>query len=133
MGIVNSAIVINGTASIAGGTSVTLTDDSKQVKNGRHLVNAAITDFRVRPEIYATVRQPSLESDGVTYTKARKEVQITLPKLLTSLKTSFPTGRIILEDHPEMTAAEQLTLLSWMVSVMIDADWAAFWASGSTS
>lgn len=128
-----SASILNGaTISATGGTSVTLSPDGQQVVNGVHLIDASVTDYRVRPNITARTRNPALQSDGY-YGKGRRSMTITQPKVLANGKQGFPCFRLELEDFPEMTQAEIDKLKIWAAQCIMDADFTAFWYTGSLS
>jgi hypothetical protein len=80
----------------------------------------------------AKVKQPSLDSLGI-YSKGRRSIVVTIPKVLASGKQVFPLIRIELEDHPESSAAEVAALLSIGANVLIDADFSSFWSTGSVA
>lgn len=127
----NNATIANApTISITGGTPVTLTSDGQQVTNGVHLIDASVTDYRTRPNLTCKSKNPTLKSDG-TYGKAKKSISIVCPKVLASGVQEFPTIRIELSDHPEMTQAEVDKLKAWACQVINDADFTSFWYTGS--
>lgn len=129
---IKGASIANGpTISITSGTAVTLTDDGQLVSGGTHVIDASVTDFRIRPNLTFKTKQPSLQTDGVSWSKGRKSVTITHPKVLANLKQEFPSMKIELLDHPEMTVAEVTKLKEWAVQVIWDTDFSNFWSTGS--
>jgi len=126
-----SATLLNGNTNAAtGGSAITLGPDGQTVANGIHLIDASVTDYRVRPQVTAKVKMPTLDNLGA-YSKARKTLTITIPKILASTKTVFPLIRIELEDHPEMSQAEVDKLKNWACQTLMDTDFTSFWATGS--
>jgi hypothetical protein len=75
---------------------------------------------------------PTLDPLGV-YSKGRRSLVCTIPKVLASGKTVFPLIRIEVEDHPETSAAELAALVSIGVNVLVDTDFANFWSTGSVA
>jgi len=132
MPVNGASIPVGATWTPAGGTAKVYTTDGLSVVNGVHLIDASVTDYRTRPQMTLKTKVPSLNSLG-EYSKGRRSMVITIPKVLTSGKTVFPLVRIELEDHPESSAAEVAALLSIGANVLIDADFASFWATGSVA
>ena len=130
MGLQNATLLDGGTVSATGGTSKTYTPDGVPVARGIHCIDASQTDFRIRPQFSAAVKQPTLASDG-TWSKGRKTLTIVIPKLLASGKQIFPLVRIEFEDHPEMTSAEQNRLIGLASQALSDSDFTNFWQVGS--
>lgn len=130
MGLQNATILDGGTVSATGGTSKTYTPDGVPVNRGIHLIDASVTDFRTRPTMTATVKQPPLSSDG-SWGKGRKGLTLCVPKVLASGKQIFPLVRIEFEDHPEMLSTEQDRLLSLASQCLCDPDFVNFWRVGS--
>lgn len=127
-----SAIVKTGATAMTptGGSDVTFTPDGQTVANGLHLSNAAETDFRIRANMTIKNKVPTINGDG-GYSKDRKSVTYVRPKLLADGSTTFNLIRIEREIHPESTAAEALDFSMVGAQILTDADFAAFWASGS--
>lgn len=132
MPLQNASIKNGATFTTVGGVDVVLSTDGLQVVNGVHLVDAATADFRVRPNITARTKNPTLLADG-TYGKGRRSMTITIPKILANGKQGFPCFRLELEDFPEMTAAEVAKLRNWAVLVLTDSDFDSYWNTGSLS
>lgn len=130
MPINGASIPVGATWTPSGGSAKTYTSDGITVANGVHLIDASVTDFRVRPQMTLKTKVPTLDSLG-NYSKGRRSLVCTIPKVLASGKTVFPLIRIELEDHPELSAAEVATLVSIGVNTLVDADFATFWSTGS--
>lgn len=131
---INGATVLKAgaTTTFGGGSSVTLTTDGLEIKSGVHVIDASVTDYRIRPNFTFRNRPPALQADG-TYGKGKRSAQVDVPKILASGKQGFPRVRIELEDYPEMTQAEVDELRSLAAQAIKDADFDSFWRTGSTS
>lgn len=129
---VQNAIVKSGSTAMTptGGSDVTFTPDGVSVANGIHVADAAQTDYRIRRNITFKNKVPTLLTDS-SYSKDKKSVTFVAPKILASGKTVFNLIRIEREVHPESTAAEALDLCMVGAQLVSDADFTAFWASGS--
>lgn len=90
--------------------------------NTNHLTRAHAT-FKNRPW------QP--QSDG-TFSKGRRDFNITTPKVLASGVVSYPVFRGTMELHPEMTAAEVLELKMLACQCIMDAELNDFYSLGTT-
>lgn len=130
MGIENSTLLNGATLSATGGTAFTLTSDGQVVVGGKHLINAAVPDFRIRPNATVKTKPAKVASTG-EWSKGKRTAVYVVPKLLASGKTTFPLIRIELEDHPEMTQAEIDHLCTVGGQMLFDADFLAFWRTGS--
>lgn len=130
--IENSSIPAGATLSAAGGTAFTFTTDGQAVPGGKHLINAAVTDMRIRPNATAKTKLAKVQTSG-EWSKGKRSLVYCIPKLLVSGKTAFPLIRIELEDHPEMTQAEITALTNVGAQILFDTDWTAFWLTGSLS
>ena len=115
--------------SVVAGTDVTFTPDGVTVPNGLHLADAGVADFRVRPSITLKTRNPQLRN-GV-FTKAKRWITITQPRILADLTISYDVVRIEIEQHPESTAAQNDSLVAAACQTLFDADLASFRSSGS--
>lgn len=129
---------INGMTMMKGATGITVTagtstafvDDGLEVKNGIHVVDSASTNFITRPHYTFKNRSWSLQGDG-TWSKGKRDVVYTQPKVLASTAVTFNVGRISLEIHPESTAAELLELKLMTCQAIMDADLTDFYSFGS--
>jgi len=130
MGLNSSTLLLGATCSATGGVSHSFTPDGLMISNGLHLIDAAITDYRTRPSITVKTKQPTLLPDG-TWGRGKRSMTITLPKVLSSGKQEFPNVRIELSDHPEMSQAEIDALTCYAAQSLFDADFLAFWRTGS--
>jgi len=113
-----------------GGTSQTLQADSQIVVGNLHLIDASVTDYRIRPNMTAKVKQPTLDSAGV-YSKDKKSLTYVEPMILASGKTVFNLIRIEREIHPEASAQVQAQLLFTGAQMLVDTDFTNFWNVGS--
>lgn len=133
MAINNSAISDGATTSFTGGTSKTLSASGVTIANGIQVIDASVTDFRIRPAITFKNSVPKLDNATGEWGKGSRKATIVLPKILASGKQGFPCVRISLEDFPEMTQAEIDKLRSYAAQILQDADFDAFWRTGAVS
>lgn len=128
----NGAIVKSGATAMTptGGSDKTFTTDGVVIPNGIHIANAAQTDFRIREHLAIRNRVPTLNGNG-KWTRDRKAVTITIPKLLADGTYVNNTMRIEREVHPEATVAEAKELCMLAAQVLSDSDFDAYWQSGS--
>lgn len=131
MGLQTATILDGATCSATGGTSKSYQPDGLPVTRGVHCIDTSVTDFKVRPQFSAQVKQPVLASDGITWSKGRKTVTFQIPKVLASGKQIFPLVRIEFEDHPDMSDAEKTRILNIAGQILFDADFTNFWLLGS--
>jgi hypothetical protein len=131
MPISGMVIKSGGTNSVAGGTDVTYVADGQDVPNGVHVVNASVSDFRVRGNATFKNRIPVYNQSSAKWTKDKKAVTLVLPKLLASGEVVFNLIRIEREVHPESTAAEALELNTQGAQMLFDTDFTNFWSVGS--
>lgn len=132
MPIENSTMALGATNSTTGGTDFVLSADGVVVLNGKHLINAAVADMRVRPNVTIRTKMAKVQPSG-EWSKGRRSGTYCRPKLLASGKMTFPLVRCEIEDHPEMTAEEVLELSVVGAQMFINAAWTNFWATGATS
>lgn len=133
MGLQNATILDGGTVATTGGTSKTLTTDAMPVVGGIHLIDASVSDIRIRPTATCKVKQPSVDPATGKWTSGWKQLTLTFPKILADGTQKFPSVYIKLADHPEMTDAEYEKIIIWAAQAIRDADFAAFWKTGSLS
>lgn len=132
MALSSFAVLAGGTNSATGGTSKTYADDGKPVAGGKHVSDASVTDFRVRPNITFQNREPKYNSVLKRFSKDKKKATLVIPKILADGSVEYNLIRIEREVHPESTAAEALELNIQGAQLLFDSELAAFWASGST-
>lgn len=130
MSVQNASINAGATISATGGTAVSYTPNGVTIPNGIQLIDAAITDYRVRPTLTLRNKLPVLDSLGV-YSKDRKSCLLVEPILLASGKVVFNLIRIEREIHPETPAANALGLNTKGAQLLTDSDFTNFWAAGS--
>lgn len=118
------------TVSVTGGTAQTFTPDGESVKNGIHLIDASVSDFRVRPSITVKYISPKLLSDG-TYTKGKMSATYVVPYILENGKTVFNLSRCEIEIHPECMATVLSDFQKKGAQIFCDTDLANFWLAGS--
>lgn len=115
---------------VSDGTDTVWTDDGLDVKNGIHIVDSSSTDFITRPHGTFKNRPAQLQPDG-TWSKGKRDFNITMPIVLASGATSFPVFRGAMEFHPEMTAAQILELRMLACQAIMDAELDAYFTYGS--
>lgn len=132
--MLNGAQLLSGaTTSFAGGTAYTLTADGKPVKNGIHLVDAAVTDYATRPNYFCEVRQPVYDATTKSYSNWKKSAKGYRPKVDAVGNIKTPSWQIILSDNPCQTQAEVDAMKAEMIQFIQDADMASFWNVGTTA
>lgn len=75
MGLQNLQILTGATIAISGGTAQTFSPDNLEVVGGVHVVDASVTDFRIRPQITFTAKSPTKKTDG-SYTKEIRRAKL---------------------------------------------------------
>lgn len=130
MSVQNASISAGATISATGGTAVNYTPNGITIQNGIQLIDAAITDYRIRPTLTLKVKAPVLDKDRV-YSKDRKSMLLVEPVLLASGRVVFNLLRIEREVHPETTAANTLSFNTKGAQLLTDADFTSFWSAGS--
>lgn len=130
MPVQNASISAGATISAAGGTAVNYTPNGITIQNGVQLIDAAITDYRIRPTLTLKVKAPVLDKDMV-YSKDRKSMLLVEPILLASGRVVFNLLRIEREIHPETTAANALSFNTKGAQLLTDVDFTHFWSAGS--
>lgn len=117
---------------VTAGTDQTFSDDGAPVNNGLHLVDAGQADYRIRRSLTVKVKQPTY-SPTTGYSKDRKSVSLTQPKILADGTTVFNVLRIEREVHPESTSAEAVDINRVGAQILSDSDFDSFWSVGSLS
>lgn len=128
----NGAIVKKDATGITvtAGTDQTFTSDGAAIANGVHLVDAGQADYRIRRSLTFKVKQPTYGPIS-GYSKDRKGVTLTCPKILVNGSTVFNLVRIEREIHPESSSAEMADINRVAAQLLIDADFDSFWSVGS--
>lgn len=132
MALSSVGLLSGTTLSAAGGTAFTLTPDGQPVTSGIHVSDASVSDARIRPN--ATFKNKSavlLDPTKNTWSKGKRSIVYTRPKVLAAGNIIFPLIRIEIEDHPEMSAAEISAIVKEGCQFLFDADTANFVATGS--
>lgn len=131
MALANSQM-LSGVTSIAptGGTAFTLSSSPVQIVGGKHLINAAVADARVRPNATFKSKVARMGNDGA-WSKGKREAVYCVPKLLADGTTKFPLVRVTVEDHPEMTQAEIDHLWEVGAQICFDAEYLPWRRTGS--
>jgi len=128
-----AGIVKSGASAMTptGGSDMTFTPDGQTVAGGIHLSNAAQADFRIRENLTLKTKVPTLNPSTGVYSKGKQSCTYVKPKILADGSTVFNLIRIEVEVHPESTAAEALDLRMMGAQFLSDADYNAFWSTGS--
>lgn len=130
MGLQNATLVTGGTLSVAGGTTKTFTTDGKTIVNGAHFVDAAVTDYKVRPEITARVKSPVQDTLG-NWSKGSHELVVKMPKVSALGKIIACLVRVDIEWHPDQSVAELDDMCAIAAQTLFDADFTSFRRTGS--
>lgn len=125
-------LLAGGTCAATGGSARTYSQDGGKVATGRHFSDQNTADQRIQPKVALKNRQPVYNSVTATWKKARREVVITFPVILASGEIVNQTYRIIAEQHPEVTQANELAFRHEAVQIAFDAELATFWTAGRT-
>jgi hypothetical protein len=120
-----------GVNAVSGGTDVTYVVDGQEIANGVRVVDSSVTDFRTRGSFTFKNRVPTYNSTTQSWSKEKRSVTFTQPKILESGEVKFNLIRIEREIDPETTVAEANELLIQGGQATFDADLANFWAYGS--
>lgn len=115
-----------------GGSDMTFQEDGVSVVNGKHVANAAQTDFRIRENLTVKIRKATYQG-GVFTSKDKKTVSYVEPKILADGSIAYNVIRLEREVHPETTAAEALNLNMMGAQLLSDSDIASFWSADSTA
>lgn len=92
-----------------GGTSMTLSSDGQEVKNGIHVADLAEANFLVRTNLSLRTRNPQKQADG-SYSKGKRFQTWVVPKLISDGTIVYNLVRNEIEAHPETTVAELTNL-----------------------
>lgn len=130
--MINGITFLKGATGITvtGGTNAVYTDDGLDVKNGIHIVDSTATNFITRPHATFRNRPATRLSDG-TYSKGKRDFNITTPIVLASTAISFPVFRGTMELHPEMSPAQILELKMMACQAIMDAELNEYYSYGS--
>lgn len=131
MGLQNATILDGGIVAFSAGTSKTLTTDAQPVVGGIHLIDASVTDIRIRPTLTCKVKQATVNQVTGKWGSGVKQITLTRPKILADGTQKFPSMYIKLADHPELSTAEIQAFLVWAAQIIKDPDFQAFWEVGS--
>lgn len=130
MGLQNASILAGATITPSGGTAQNFVPDGVEVKNGIHLVDSAVTDFRTRPSLTAKTNQPTTLPDG-SFSKDKRVLTYAEPFVDSKGVVQYDYIQIIRRVHPESSAAKAAGMLTKGAQLCTDADFVNFWALGS--
>lgn len=117
----------------AGGTALVFAEDGVTISNGLHLIVPADADYQTRRVVTIKNRPPTLDPKTGSYSKDKKSMCLALPIILADGRVVFNTIRIEREVHPSLSAANALEMNNLGAQMLVDADVATFWATGSLS
>jgi hypothetical protein len=130
MGVQTTTLKKEATSiAVTGGTDLAYTPDGVSIANGVHLAAASVTDFRVRPSITLKTRNPSLVNGE--FTKGKRWLTLTMPRILASGAVVYDVGRIDIEVHPETPVANQNDMVFQLAQMLFDSDLSLFISTGS--
>lgn len=135
MGLQNATLLVGGTVSTTGGTSVVFVNNGSQVTGGIQIVDSANTNAVTRASLtFRTIKTAALDLvTGLFAGKIKRQAQLVRPKVTASGRVVFPLVRIEVEFSPENTDAEISALLSEGAQLLVDTDFTSFWKIGSVS
>lgn len=135
MGLQNATLLVGGTVSTTGGTSVAFVNNGSQVTGGIQVVDSSNTNAVTRASLtFRTIKTAVLDLvTGLFTGKIKRQAQLVRPKVTASGRVVFPLVRIEVEFSPENTDAEISALLSEGAQLLVDTDFTSFWKIGSVS
>lgn len=116
---------------IVGGTDAVYTTDGLNVSNGIHVIDTTVTDLTLVPHATFKNKPHALQKDG-TFSKAKKDINFTLPITLASGTKSYQVFRGTFELHPELTAAQVLEMRLTACQMIMNSGLDSFFKYGST-
>lgn len=125
------SLLAAATVAATGGTALVFADDGITIPNGVHLIVPADADYQTRRTATAKFRQPVLDPKTGLYGKDKKMITFTKPRVLSSGQVVFDLIRIEREMYASATAAECAEMNNIGAQLLVDADTAGFWATGS--
>lgn len=130
MGLQNASILAGATISASGGTAQSFVPDGVEVKNGVHLVDSSVADFRTRPSLTAKTNQPTTLPDG-SFSKDKRVMTYAEPFIDSKGNVQYNYIQVVRRIHPESPASRGTDLLTKGAQLCVDTDFTAFWALGS--
>lgn len=131
MGMQLLTLLDGTTLSATGGTTKTFTPTNETVVGGVKLIDAAVTDLRIRPYVIAKTVWPVLTPQGKYVGKVKMTINIVEPIIESDGTISLNSLKIERSTSPTYTAAQLLELEKKGAQLLFDADTAAFRSSGS--
>lgn len=127
----NSVTVKVGATAVAltGGTDQVFSPDGEKVENGIHLIAAGVTDFYARPSLTIRTRSEKVVNGAVV--KGKRWYVLSQPRLDAAGVLYYDVKRFEEELHPATSAADRLSDMYRMISLISCADLAAFRSTGS--
>lgn len=130
MSMTSLALTSGATPTITGGSTVTYSPNNAVVPNGISLVDASVSDFRLRPTIIGKYRAP-MQTGPSSFSKAKVSFTLRVPKLKSDGTYVYNFGRLEIEYDPECTTAEQDNIANQIAQLAFDSDTLNFRRVGS--
>jgi hypothetical protein len=131
MGLETMSLLASASVAASGGTALAFAKDSVAIQGGIHLIVPSDADYQTRRSVTAKVKPASINVKTGVYTKDKKSMSLTRPKVLTDGSVVFEVFRVEREMHPSSPAADALEMNSLGAQMIIDSDAAGFWANGT--
>lgn len=128
MGLQNMQITTGATIAVSGGTAQTFSPDNLEVAGGVHVVDATVSDFRVRPGITFKAKSPTKKTDG-TFTKEIRSGKLVMPYLDSAGNVQYDFVEVTTSLTPG--SVNLLELRKKGAQLLIDADTDNFYVVGS--
>lgn len=116
---------------VANGDPIAFAPDGVTVTNGLHLVCTSDEDFSTRRSLTIKNRPATYDAKTGRYGKDKKTMTLVHPYVLADGSTVFCTFRIEREVHPLRGASVVADMNLLVAQLLIDADTAGFWSTGS--
>jgi hypothetical protein len=133
MGLKEMSLLTGATVAASGGSALTFAEDGVRVANGIHLIVPSDENYVTRRSATVKYRPPTFDQVTGSYSKDKKSISLTRPVQLENGRMVFCVIRVEREVHPELAASEVLELNKLAAQMLVDADAAAFWATGALS
>lgn len=128
MGISTLSLLTGTTVSASGGTAQTFAPDNQKVVNGIHVVDASVSDYRIRPYVVGKAKSPVEQADG-SFTKDFRSVMYVKPFIDSKGKVQYDYIRVERALHPESTWSAESRKIG--AQLCFDSDLDSFYAVGS--
>lgn len=133
MGLTNCSILAGNTIAVSGGTARPLTVSGESVPNGIKLRDLSVSDLRIQPTLVFSTTMPTVDSSGKYTGRFKSKAVYVEPFVQADGTMSFDVIRIERSVSPERPAAQVAAFNNVGAQLLFDADFTAFWASGSVA